>query len=68
MTKNMGGRDRGARFTLAIVVAYLYYAGTTSGGLAILLGVIAAVFLATSVVGTCSLYSLVGLSTCPKSS
>ena len=40
----------------AAVVAVLYFTGMISGTVAIILGVLAAVFILTSVVGTCPLY------------
>jgi uncharacterized membrane protein YtjA (UPF0391 family) len=54
--KNMGTVDRIVRLVLALVVAILYFAGLISGTAAIILGVIAVVFLVTSLVGTCPLY------------
>lgn len=63
MPKNMGTVDRAARTALAVVVAILYFTGTISGTVAIILGVLALVFLATSLVGTCPLYIPFKLST-----
>lgn len=63
MKKNMGTLDRLIRTLIAIVVAVLYFTGTISGTLAIILGVVAVAFLLTSMVGTCPLYLPVGLST-----
>ncbi|MEM8961571.1 MAG: DUF2892 domain-containing protein [Acidobacteriota bacterium] len=64
MTKNMGTIDRILRFVLAAVVAGLYFTGQISGAVAIGLGVLAGIFILTSFIGMCPLYSLVGLSTC----
>jgi hypothetical protein len=63
MKKNMGSFDRTVRTIIAIVIAILYFTGTISGTVAIVLGVVAAAFLLTSLVGTCPLYLPVGLST-----
>lgn len=63
MTTNMGRVDRAIRIVAAIAVAVLYFGGWISGVWAIVLGVIAAIFVLTSLVGTCPLYSLLGLST-----
>ena len=63
MTKNMGSLDRRLRAALAVLVAVLYFTGVISGTVAIILGVLAVVFLATSFVGTCPLYLPFGLST-----
>ena len=68
MRKNMGTLDRILRTVLAAAVAVLYFTGTISGMTATVLAVLAAVFLLTSAVGLCPLYSLVGLSTCPTKS
>lgn len=57
MTKNMGTLDRVLRLIFALAVAVLYVTGLISGTAAIILGVLAAVFLLTSVVGFCPLYA-----------
>lgn len=64
MKTNMGTADRTLRIAAAIAVAVLYYLGLISGTLAIVLGVIAAVFVLTSLFGVCPAYSLLGLNTC----
>jgi hypothetical protein len=51
------------RVALVALVAVLYFTNQLSPVAAIILGVLAVVFLATSVVGTCPLYLLVGIST-----
>jgi K+-transporting ATPase A subunit len=56
MKKNMGTVDRVVRVLAAIVVVALYLTGQLSGTAAVVLGIIAVVFIATSVVGTCPLY------------
>ena len=63
MTKNMGTVDRIVRFVVAVAVAILYFTGVISGTLAIILGVLAIIFLATSIVGFCPLYAPFKLST-----
>jgi len=67
MTKNMGTVDRIIRFIFAVAVAVLYFTGIISGTLAIILGILAAVFLITSIVGFCPLYAPFKLSTIKKS-
>lgn len=67
MTKNMGTVDRIIRFVFAVAVAVLYFTGVISGTLAIILGILAAVFLVTSIVGFCPLYAPFKLSTAKKS-
>lgn len=66
MKKNMGTIDRVVRAFIAVVVAILYFTGVIGGTLAIVLGVVAVVFLATSLVSTCPLYLPFGLSTRSK--
>jgi hypothetical protein len=65
MKKNMGNTDKIIRLILAAVFAYLYFSGTVTGTLGIVLVVLGAVFALTSLVGFCPLYAIVGLSTCP---
>ena len=65
MKKNMGTADRITRITAAIVFGVLYFAGTVTGTWGIVLLVLGGVFVLTSLVGTCPLYSLLGMNTCP---
>ncbi len=66
MKKNMGGADRIIRVLLAAVFAYLYFGGIVTGTWGLVLVILGGVFLLTSLVGFCPLYTLVGLNTCPK--
>ena len=63
MKTNMGSLDRILRIVAAIVIAVLYLTGQISGLAALILGVLAVVFLLTSAVGTCPLYLPFGIST-----
>jgi hypothetical protein len=63
MKKNMANIDRGLRAGLAIIVGILYFTGQLTGTAAIILGIVAVIFLATSIVGFCPAYALFGLST-----
>ena len=63
MKKNMGTMDRTIRTIVAVVIAALIFMGKISGTAAIVLGIIAAVFLLTSLVGWCPAYLPFGLST-----
>ena len=65
MKKNMGNTDRIVRVLIAIVIAALYFTGTITGLVGTILLVLAGVFVATSVVSFCPLYTIVGLNTCP---
>ncbi len=61
----MGTFDRIIRLLLAAVFAYLYFAGIVTGTFGIILLVLGVVFVLTSLVSFCPLYSLIGLNTCP---
>ena len=63
MTKNMGTIDRGIRIAIALVVGVLYLTGQIGGTVAIVAGVLAVVFVATSLIGSCPLYGPFGIST-----
>lgn len=65
MKKNMGSADRVVRIILAAVFAVLYFTGTVTGTLGIVLLILGSIFLLTSLVSFCPLYALVGLRTCP---
>ena len=65
MTKNMGSTDRIIRFILAAVFVGLYFTNVVTGTVGIVLLVLATVFVLTSLVSSCPLYSLFGLKTCP---
>ncbi len=62
----MGSVDKIVRVIIAAVIAGLYYAGIISGTLGIVLLVLAGVFVLTSLVSFCPLYTLFGISTCPN--
>ena len=66
MKQNMGSTDRIIRVVLAVAVAVLYFTNLISGTAAIILGILAIVFLLTSVVGFCPLYAPFKLSTLGK--
>ncbi|AKP50991.1 YgaP family membrane protein [Cyclobacterium amurskyense] len=64
MTKNMGSADRIVRTLIAIVAIYLYFSGTVTGVVGVILIVISAIFLLTSLISFCPLYRIFGLKTC----
>jgi uncharacterized membrane protein len=66
MKKNMGSIDRVIRVVLAVAFGLLVLTGTVSGVLAIIMGVLAVVFLGTAAIGFCPLYAPFGISTCPR--
>ena len=64
MTKNMGSADRIIRVIIAAIVGILYFTGTITGALGIVLLVLAGVFVLTSVISFCPLYAPFGIKTC----
>lgn len=63
MKMNMGAVDRVLRVALALTVGVLWYMNVIDGVLAVVLAVLAAVFLLTSFFGFCPLYRPFGFST-----
>jgi hypothetical protein len=63
MKQNIGSVDRLIRTILTVVVAVLYFTDQITGTAAIVLGIIAAIFLLTSAVGFCPLWSILKIST-----
>lgn len=63
MKKNMGTVDRVLRVLIAVVVGVLYLTGQITGTAAIILGIVAAIFLLTGFVGFCPLYAPFRIST-----
>ncbi len=66
MKKNMGNLDRMIRLLVAAVIVVLYLLNVITGTLAIILLILAAVFLVTSILSFCPLYLPFGLSTRKK--
>lgn len=65
MKKNMGTTDKAIRVLVAVTIAGLYFGNIITGTMAIVLMVLAVVFLLTSLVGFCPIYALLGMNTCP---
>jgi hypothetical protein len=68
MKANMGTADRIIRILIAIVIGVLWYTEVISGTLAIILGIVAIAFIATSFMRVCPMYLPFGLSTLRKKS
>jgi hypothetical protein len=66
MNKNMGSADRIIRVLIAAAVAILYFSGTITGTLGLVLLIAGGVLLLTSVVSFCPLYAPFGIRTCAK--
>ena len=62
----MGIADKVIRILVAIVIAILFFTNVISGTLGIVLLVLAAIFLLTSVISFCPLYLPFGISTRKK--
>lgn len=60
----MSSADRIIRVLLAAVFAILYFTGTVTGTLGIVLLVLGGVFVLTSLISFCPLYTIFGISTC----
>lgn len=60
----MGSTDRITRLSIATLIAVLYVTNVIEGTLAIVLGIAAVIFAATSFVNFCPLYSMLGINTC----
>lgn len=63
MKQNMSSLDRIIRLAVAVVIAILYFTGTLTGWVAIVLGIVAVILALTSILGFCPLYGLLGVST-----
>lgn len=64
MKKNMGTADRVIRLIMALVFAGLYFGGIVTGTLGLVLLILGGVFVATSLISFCPLYTIVGINTC----
>jgi hypothetical protein len=65
MKKNMGSSDKIIRLIIAALIVILFFSNVITGTLGIVLMVFAGVFVATSFISFCPLYTLFGASTCP---
>lgn len=63
MKRNMGNLDRIFRLIVVLIIAGLFAAGQISGIAAIILGIVAVIFLVTGVIGWCPAYLPFGIST-----
>jgi Protein of unknown function (DUF2892) len=66
-TRNVGNLDRVLRALPLFIVAALWANGTVGGALAVGLAIAAAFAFLTAVLGACSIYYMLGWSTCPIS-
>ena len=66
MKKNMGTADRIIRVIIAAILIALYFNGTITGTLGIVLIALSVIFVLTSMISFCPLYLPFGLSTLRK--
>ena len=59
----MSSMDRIIRTVVAVIIGVLIFTNVVSGTLAIILGVVAVIFLVTALIGFCPLYTLFKFST-----
>lgn len=64
MKTNVGSMDRMVRIALAVVFSILYFTGTVTGTLGLVLLILGAVFVLTSALSFCPIYAVLGMSTC----
>jgi len=62
----MGTVDKVIRIMVAVIILILYFTQVISGTLAVILLILAGIFVVTSLLGFCPLYLLLGLSTRKK--
>lgn len=63
-TRNVGNMDRVLRAVPFAIFIYLAVTSTLTGLPLVVLGIATAMLLLTSVTGMCSIYAMLGLSTC----
>jgi predicted Na+-dependent transporter len=66
MKKNMGNVDRLIRLAIVVFISILSFTKFIEGTLSIVLLAISAIFLLTSFISFCPLYTLFGVNTCKK--
>jgi hypothetical protein len=66
MKSNMGSADKIIRIVLAALVAILFFTNVITGTVGIILLVVAAVFVLTSLISFCPLYAVFGMNTGKK--
>ncbi len=60
----MGTTDKAIRFLIAAAIAVLYATGVLKGTLGLVLLILGGVFVFTSLISFCPLYTLFGMNTC----
>ncbi|WP_273566061.1 YgaP family membrane protein [Maribacter halichondriae] len=68
MKRNMGSTDKIIRLVVAVVAALLIYFDVVQGTFAYILLAVAGIFVLTSLINFCPLYTLFGMNTCKTKS
>jgi uncharacterized membrane protein len=63
---NVGNIDRILRVIIGVVLAVLYFKGTLTGTLGVVLLVVGIVLILTALIKFCPIYKVLGMNTCPK--
>ena len=66
MKANMGGADKVVRLIVAVIIAVLYFTHVIGGTLGLVLLALGGVFVLTSLISFCPLYTIFGINTCKK--
>ncbi|CAN5238372.1 DUF2892 domain-containing protein [soil metagenome] len=66
MKTNMGTLDKVIRLLVAFLIIMLFITNIINGAVAIVLLILAGIFILTSIIGFCPLYYPLGISTCRK--
>lgn len=66
MQQNMGTTDKVIRIVIAVLLAVLYFTNVITGTPGIVLLVVAAILLITTITGFCGVYKVLGINTCPR--
>jgi hypothetical protein len=64
MKKNMGSVDTVTRLVLAAIFIVMYFTQDLPGAEGVIMLVLAAAFILTSIFGFCGLYTIFGINTC----
>lgn len=68
MKKNLNSTDRIIRVLISLVFAILFFSGTVTGTLGVILLALGVIFTLTSVISFCPIYAMMGLSTSSEKS
>ena len=66
MKKNMGALDKRIRVLIAVIIGFLYGTNIITGAFGLILSILAIIFLITSFISYCPLYTPFGINTNKK--